>query len=182
MSSIKKIIIGDEVTSINNSAFSGCSGLTSITIPNSVTSIGGSAFYGCYFTRDAFVNNSALTSDNNWGARLYDGEETSDGLVIVDGVVAKYRPWATSVIIPESVTSIGGSAFRGCSGLTSVTIPNSVTSIGGYAFRYCSSLTSITIPNSVTSIGVGAIRGCSSLTSITLPQSDCRNCYDIVSR
>lgn len=52
-----------------------------------------------------------------------------------------------------SVTSIGGYAFRGCTGLTSVTIPNSVTHIGGGAFASCSGLTSVTIPNSVKSIG-----------------------------
>ena len=72
----------------------------------------------------------------------------------------------TSVTIPNSVTSIGNSAFAFCSNLTSVTIPNSVTSIGGYAFQRCSSLTSVTIPNSVTSIGDYAFSGCSSLTSI----------------
>ncbi|MDY5799321.1 MAG: leucine-rich repeat protein, partial [Candidatus Onthomorpha sp.] len=49
-----------------------------------------------------------------------------------------------------SVTSIGGSAFRDCSGLTSVTIPNSVTSIGEGAFYRCSSLTSVTLPNNAT--------------------------------
>ena len=59
----------------------------------------------------------------------------------------------TNTTIPNSVTSIGGSAFRDCIGLTSVTIPNSVTSIGNYAFSGCSGLTSVTIPNSVTSIG-----------------------------
>ena len=69
------------------------------------------------------------------------------------------------------MTSIGGSAFRDCSGLTSVTIPNSVTSIGGSAFSYCSGLTSVTIPNSVTSIGGGAFYGCSGLTSVTIPNS-----------
>ena len=68
-----------------------------------------------------------------------------------------------------SVTSIGSSAFSGCSGLTSVTIPNSVTSIGGSAFRGCTSLTSVTIPNSVTSIGDSAFSNCSSLTSVTIP-------------
>ena len=58
----------------------------------------------------------------------------------------------TSIIIPNSVTSIGSDAFRGCTGLTSVTIPDSVTSIGTCAFYECTSLTDVTIPNSVTSI------------------------------
>lgn len=50
----------------------------------------------------------------------------------------------TSVIIPDSATGIGNSAFLGCSGLTSVTIGNSVTSIGKWAFDECSGLTDIT--------------------------------------
>ena len=74
----------------------------------------------------------------------------------------------TSVTIPNSVTSIGISAFSDCSGLTSITIPNSVTSIGQSAFSDCSSLTSVTIPNSVTSIGKMAFVGCSGLTSINV--------------
>ena len=77
----------------------------------------------------------------------------------------------TSVTIPNSVTSIGSSAFKGCSGLTSVTIPNSVTSIGSSAFKGCSGLTSVTIPNSVNSIGSSAFKGCSGLTSVIIPNS-----------
>ena len=77
----------------------------------------------------------------------------------------------TSVTIPNSVTSIGSSAFFGCSGLTSVTIPNSVTSIRSAAFRYCSGLTSVTIPNSVTSIGSYAFESCSGLSSVTISNS-----------
>ena len=73
--------------------------------------------------------------------------------------------------IPNSVTSIGGYAFIGCSGLTSITIPNSVTSIGYYAFEYCSGLTSITIPNSIASIEYCTFSYCSGLTSLTIPNS-----------
>ncbi|MBR1717472.1 MAG: leucine-rich repeat protein, partial [Paludibacteraceae bacterium] len=75
------------------------------------------------------------------------------------------------VTIPNSVTSIGDSAFYRCSGLTSVTIGNSVTSIGERAFEFCSSLTSVTIPNSVTSIGDVAFWQCSGLTSVTIGNS-----------
>lgn len=77
----------------------------------------------------------------------------------------------TSIVIPNGVTSISATAFGGCTGLTSVTIPNSVTSIGHYAFNACKSLTSIEIPNSVTSIGSSAFSGCTGLTSIEIPNS-----------
>ena len=65
--------------------------------------------------------------------------------------------------IPNSVTSIGDSAFQ-LAGLTSVIIPDSVTSIGSYAFHDCSGLTSVTIGNSVTSIGSFAFNNCPTLT------------------
>jgi len=77
----------------------------------------------------------------------------------------------TSVIIPNSVTSIGGYAFSGCTSLTSITIPSSVTSIGGYAFQGCTGLTSVTIPNSVTSIQGNVFQNCIRLASVTIPNS-----------
>ena len=84
----------------------------------------------------------------------------------------KYVGNATSIVIPDSVISVGSGAFEGCSSLTSITIPDGVTSIGYYSvFEGCSSLTSITIPDSVTSIGDNAFWNCSSLTSITMPDS-----------
>jgi hypothetical protein len=70
-----------------------------------------------------------------------------------------------SYTVPNSVSSIGDSAFSGCHSLTGVTIPASVTSIGGYAFIDCTTLTAITIPNSVTSIGDLAFSGCTNLTA-----------------
>ena len=69
-----------------------------------------------------------------------------------------------SLIIPNSISSIGDGAFYGCTGLTSITIPNGVISIGDLAFGGCS-LTSITIPESVTSIGSGAFNN---LTTVTI--------------
>lgn len=77
----------------------------------------------------------------------------------------------TSITIPNSVTSIGSSAFSGCTGLTSITIPDSVTSIGSSAFEYCIDLKSITIPDSVTSIGSDVFSHCVNLKSVMIGNS-----------
>ena len=77
----------------------------------------------------------------------------------------------TSIIIPNSVTSIGNWAFEDCTSLTSVTIPDSVTSIGYWVFDNCVSLTNITIPSNITSIEAATFKGCSSLTNIIIPNN-----------
>lgn len=77
----------------------------------------------------------------------------------------------TSLVIPLGVTSIEDYAFESCSGLTSVTIPSSVTLIGFATFKGCSALSTVMIPSSVMSIGELAFQGCSSLTSVTIPSN-----------
>ena len=132
---IHTVVIQNGVTSIGESTFEGCAGLTSVTIPDSVTSIGHDAFYDC----------TGLTSVT-----------IPDSVTSIEDYTFCGCTGLTSVTIPNSVTSIGWYAFCGCTGLTSVTIPDSVTSIGGLAFSGCEGLTSVTIPDSVTSIGYGA--------------------------
>ena len=187
---LTSVTIGNSVTSIGYRAFYGCSGLTSVIIPNSLTSIGEQAFSGCTGLTSVTIPNNVTSI--GWGAFknvpniIYDGTATGTpwGAKSVNGYVEGYFVYkdatkaallvcsstATGAItIPNSVTSIGKSAFEYCTGLTSITIPNSVTSIGEGAFEYCTGLTFITIPNSVTSIGEDAFRGCTGLTSITIP-------------
>ena len=143
----------------------GCSGLTSVTIPNSVTSIGNDAFNGCSSLKKVIVPDIAA-----WCNISFDGEDANP-LYYAKHIYSGENTEITDLVIPNSVTSIGGSAFKNCINLTSIIIPNSVTSIGSSAFSGCNGLTSITIPNSVTSIGGYAFYGCTNLSSISLPNS-----------
>lgn len=76
-----------------------------------------------------------------------------------------------SVVIPDSIKSIGKYAFSRCSSLESVTLPSSLVSIGDYAFRGCSALASLSLPNTLETIGKYAFSNCTGLTEISLPEN-----------
>ena len=77
----------------------------------------------------------------------------------------------SSIVIPEGMTSVPFSLFEGCAKLSSVTIPEGVTKIDSYAFCGCSSMTSILIPEGVATLGYEAFSGCTALVSIDIPAS-----------
>ena len=78
----------------------------------------------------------------------------------------------TSVTIPSNVTTIADYAFNGCYGLSAMTIPSNVESIGNSAFTGCFGLTLVEIPEEVTSIGAGAFNYCNSLTKVKVGHSE----------
>jgi len=139
--------------------------LTSITLPQSVTSIGNSVFKGCTgLTMPVYnVRFFVYMPTSYIGSYIIDAGIETIASGAFEGCIG-----LSSVDIPNSVTSIGNHAFRDCTSLTSVTIPNSVTSIGKQAFYNCSGLTSVTVGNSVTSIGNYAFSGCSGMINVTV--------------
>ncbi len=121
---LKEVVIGDNVSSIPDNAFKGCTSLTSVPIPASVTSIGSSAFSGCTSLTSVTIP-ASVTSIGDYAF-------SSCGSL-------------TSVTIPNSVTSIGEYAFYGCTSLKSVNIPYSVLYIGNKAFYNSKNTTTIYI-------------------------------------
>ena len=114
--------IPEGTTSIGDSIFSNCTGLTSITIPNSVTRIFSYAFDGCAGLTSITIPNSVTS---------------------IGGYAFSRCAGLTSITIPNSVTSMDWGTFKDCRGLTNVTIGNGVTSIDSYAFNGCTGLTEI---------------------------------------
>ena len=125
---------------------------------------------GIYFNLNSSNLEASVTyySSSSGSSNKYVGEITIPSEIEYNG--STYR-----------VTSIGSSAFYGCSSLTSVVIPESVTSIGSSAFYGCSSLMSVVIPEGVSSIGSSVFSGCSSLTELTFNAENCTNCGSSIS-
>jgi hypothetical protein len=178
-------IIPDGVVTIGDIAFYGCTALASVSIPDSVTSIGASTFRGCssltsiYFSKNVTtIGPSTFVACRSLLSIEVDAD--NDDYSSADGVL--FNKAKTTLIaypagntrtnyttIPDSVTTIGYDAFRGCTSLESITLPENVTAIGGYAFSECSSLESINIPDGVETIGGYTFGSCIFLTSVTIP-------------
>ena len=104
---IRKATVEYGITSIGESAFLGCRGMTELTLPNSVTSIGGNAFEGCNGLEKIAVESGNSCYDSRDNCNSIIGTETNTLIV-----------GCKNSVIPNSVTSIGDYAFYGCSGMT----------------------------------------------------------------
>ncbi len=145
---------GGQLTTIGDKAFRYCYELAEITIPNTVTSMGGGIFQGdSKLVSVTFAGGGKITSL---------GDNTFNGCSLLDGV-----------IIPTTVTALGSSVFYDCTSLSAITIPASVASIGTNVFYNCSSLSSVSFGSGIgiTSIPNGTFAYCSVLPGIDIPST-----------
>ncbi|MCH5171983.1 MAG: leucine-rich repeat protein, partial [Erysipelotrichales bacterium] len=127
---LTSIYIANSITSIGAYAFEGCTLLTTISIPSTIEEIGTGAFNNCNSLNYYVLNNCN-----------YLGNETNRYLVLVNVIQTN----ATTVSIQNTTKVIMDHAFKDCNALTSIIVPDSVLSLGFAAFENCSSLQSITI-------------------------------------
>ena len=164
--SIEKLIIQDNITSLNSSSFRNCTSIKELTIPislNSVYSSGYPAFWDCTgITKITFTKG------------------TGEGVNYNTSGNTKYAstPWYYSrandmtIQLEEGITSIGSYMFDGCSKIQNLSIPTTVTSIGAYAFYNCSAMVGeLNTISNLTSLGSCAFYGCSSITgTLNIPE------------
>ena len=179
--SIESFVFGEKVKHIPAHVCHGLSNLATITIPKSVTTVGYEAFEGTAWLENSdgcvYINNCLYRCKNSSSTQV----EVKEGTTYIYPMAFSGSN-ITSVIIPNSVTKVGGGVFYRCSNLKSVVLSANIDSLpcheySDYGSRYrgffqgCSSLESITIPNSIVEIGDLAFEGCSTLVSIVIPNS-----------
>lgn len=146
---IQSIAVEEGITSIGENAFPHADNLASVTLADSIVSIGYEAFMSC---------------DNLETIALPGNLET------IGGAAFEYSG-LKEIIIPDTVTVIGSSAFQGCGNLTEVRIPAGVTVLNDSTFRECPKLVSVELPAGLTAIGKGVFFDCFALESLTIPAS-----------
>ena len=134
------------VTSIGNSAFKKCAGLTELKLSDSVTAIGDSAFSGTGISGELVLPDSITKI----GSSAFSGTNIS------------------SFVLPCNITNVGKSLFKGCEKLTGIlVIPEGITVIGSSAFAD-TNYTEVNLPDSLTEIGASAFTRCTNLTTVQI--------------
>lgn len=158
---LEEIVVPEGTTTVNSSAFSGCSKVVRVFLPASVTSVGADAFKNVApTTLQAPFLPSGMSKSSVVTLALPQGMTE-----VIDSAFA-YCTSVDAVVIPEGVTKIGKSSFYGCESMKTLKLAGSVETIGVQAFCGCSALEGLTIPSKVNAIGAYAFSLCSKVTQV----------------
>ncbi len=159
--------------------------LTSVTIPAGMDMLEGATFSGCSALTEILVESSNTMYRSRDGVVYsvdqrtlvaYPAGAPAETYAVPDGVTeigmyAFKNSKLKGVILPDSVDTIGDSAFYMCKNLENIVLPDSLTTIKDSAFGFCYALPAIDIPDSVTELESWTFMYCKSLTEITIPDS-----------
>ncbi len=171
---LKSFCFPENLESINDGAFSGCTGLESVTIPPTVQDIGEFAFQSCHVLKNVNFTNPSLSMIGTCSfqnCRSLEKINIPDTVSEIGAGAFEDCRRLNNVVIPNSVKKIKDITFRDCHSLTNVTIPDSVEIIGTQAFARCKLLANVVIPDSVKILGMAAFCRCPALESIIIPKS-----------
>ena len=177
------VTIPDGKEEINSSTFAGAKEIIKLIISEDVTTIGNDAFAGCtgllyvyYANQDQITSMTYKNSNSNpmvYAKQVYVDNETEPITEIafnnnVNAYACKGAKWLKKVTFGRSVKSIGKEAFSDCLNLSSLTLPDNLESIESSAFTNCKTIKKIKIPSEVSDIGQYAFNGCSELEEIDI--------------
>ena len=182
-SSITSFNLPVTILEIAESAFLYCENLALISLPNGLTSIGKDAFEWCTSLQSISLPNSLIIDQqifdycSNLTTIIFDDNarytSTDTKNAIIDkqtNTLIEVLVTASSLTLPDYVTSIGDWAVDLCTSLQSISLPEGLKSIGDAAFDGCTSLALTSLPNGITFIGANAFNGCTSLALTSLPE------------
>ena len=172
-SSLKKVVLPEDLRNLHESTFSGCTSLEEIVLPqNEELTISGHVFENTPWLKKR-QKEGEPTILNGW---VIDGS-TCKGEVHLSGIkgIAKYafrlNHEITKVTIEEGCELISPMAFADCPALKEVSLPSQMKEIGYSAFKNCFQLRMINIPEGIENIYMDTFFNCMSLTDISLPNS-----------
>ncbi len=163
---IEKIEIGEGIDSFGEKAFYNCSSLTELVINSVPTAIGESCFSEEFVLKNLTFQQGLKLND--LGLKMIEAAKLANCEKMTGGEYANCTA-LKKIILPNTLKSIGDSAFSGCSNLSEVVFPENLEIIESYAFQNCTSLITLTIPQTTTTILAGAFSGCTNLKTINLP-------------
>ena len=145
LSELEKIVVGDGITTIEGGSFKTCKKLNTVVLGENITEIGNSAFRYCSSLKNIVI---------------------PDSVTVVDNYAFASCSKLESIILGDNVETIGGSAFESCKSLKTISFPNGVTSIKAWTFDHCSSLTDVFFSNGIEKIESYAFMDCEAITDV----------------
>lgn len=195
MEQVEKVILPPSVKTIGESAFDGCTALTTIeapglvsvgkyafrsctalqeiTLPDTLSQLGDNAFQGCTALKKVVLPQGVRTLPNSLflGCSALTDVQVSNKLQVIEDYAFANCTSLTELTLPDTATSIGNNAFLSCTKLSKLTLSTDLVSVGDKAFGNCISLTKLDLGRKLTKIAPRTFSGCQALSEITLPDT-----------